>query len=127
MVSAPGSPQNHTDSFNTELESLSAVVAGCLVVGDMNIWHKQWLKHSPADTLEGERLHIICKEHGLKQLVEEPTRGPNLLDLALSSLHGAAVATVVPGIADHNGVKVAISIDNPQSQCPAHSMGLWES
>ena len=53
---------------------------GSIVVGDINIWHKKWLKHSPADTLEGERLHSICKVHGLKQLVSEPTRGLNLLD-----------------------------------------------
>ena len=59
--------------------------------------------------------HIIrCKEHGLKQFVQEPTRGPNLLDLALSSLHGAAAATVVPGIADRNGVLVTVKLPSPK-------------
>ena len=110
----PGNPQNHIDSFNTELEQLSAGLAGCLVVSDLNVWHNKWLKHSPYNTLECERLHIICKEHGLKQFVQEPTRGPNLLDLALSFLHGAAAATVVPGIADHNGVLVTVKLHNPK-------------
>ena len=82
----PGSPHSHIESLDTELELLSVGMIGSLVVGDVNIWHKKWLKHSPADTLEGERLHNICKVHGLKQLVSEPTRGPNLLDLALCSL-----------------------------------------
>ena len=88
-------------SFDGELERLAVGMAGSLVVGDLNIWHKKWLKHSPANTLEGERLHIICKDHSLKQLVTEPTRGPNLLDLVLSSLGAAASASVVPDIADH--------------------------
>ena len=50
----------------------------------------------------------------MKQLVQEPTRRPNLLDLALSSLHGAAAATVVPVIADHNGVLVIVKLHNPK-------------
>ena len=66
----PGSPHNHIVSLDGELERLSAGMIGCLVMGDLNIWHKSWLKHSPADTLEGEHLHIICKEHNLKQLVQ---------------------------------------------------------
>ena len=43
-------------------------------------------------------------------MVQEPTRGQNLLDLALSSLAGAAVASVVPGIADHKGVPVGVNL-----------------
>ena len=57
---------------------------------------------------------MICKDHGLKQLVTEPTRGPKLLDLALSSLNGAVSASVVPSIADHNGVMVSVNIPAPK-------------
>ena len=45
---AAGSPHNHIDSFNSELERLSVGLVGSLVVGDINIWHKRWLKHSIA-------------------------------------------------------------------------------
>ena len=110
----PGSPHSHIESLDTELELLSVGMIGSLVVGDVNIWHKKWLKHSPADTLEGERLHNICKVHGLKQLVSEPTRGPNLLDLALCSLSGAISASVVPAVADHKGVLVTTSLPVPK-------------
>ena len=44
----------------------------------------------------------------MKQLVTEPTRGPNLLDLVLSSLGAAASASVVPAIADHKGILVNV-------------------
>ncbi len=110
----PASSHNHIETFDAELERLSDGMVGTLVVGDVNIWHKRWLKHSPADTLEGERLHTICKEHALKQLVSEPTRGPNLLDVALSSLNGAASASVVPAIADHKGVFVRVDLPAPK-------------
>ena len=81
----PGSPHNHIVSLDGELERLSAGMIGCLVMGDLNIWHKSWLKHSPADTWEGKHLHVICKE----QKLEAICHGANnraLLDLALSSL-----------------------------------------
>ena len=110
----PGSPHSHIESLDTELELLSVGMIGSLVIGDVNIWHKKWLKHSLADTLEGERLHNICKVHGLKQLVSEPTRGPNLLDLALCSLSGAVSASVVPAVADHKGVLVTTSLPVPK-------------
>ena len=123
---APGSPHNHINSFNGELERLSVGMVGNLVVGDINIWHKRWLKHSPADTLEGERLHVICKEHGLKQLVQEPTRGPNLLDLALSSLHDAAAASVIPGIAIHKGVLVTVNLSIPKSHVVQRTVWVYK-
>ena len=111
----PASSHAHIESFDSELERLGEGMIGSLVVGDVNVWHKCWLKHSPANTLEGERLHAICKEHGLKQLVQEPTRGPNLLDVVLSSLHGAVSAVVTPAVADHKGVIVTVNLPKPET------------
>ena len=84
-----------------------------MVVGDLNIWHTRWLIHSPADTLEGEQMHTICKDHGLKQLVTEPTRRSNLLDLVLSSLHGSISTKVLPRISDHKSICVRIDLPAP--------------
>ena len=110
----PGSDHSHITTLDAELERLSEGMIGTLLIGDINVWHKSWLKHSPCDTLEGESLRNICKQHDLKQLVKEPTRGPNLLDLVLSSLNGHAVANVVPAIADHKGVLVATDLPAPK-------------
>ena len=112
----PGSPACHIDSFGTELIKLREGFAGTLVIGDLNIWHKKWLKHSPADTLDGERLHAICKEHSLKQLVTESTRGPNLLALVLASISGLISVSVHPGIADHKCVMTSIDLPVPHGE-----------
>ena len=101
----PGSDASHIESLDEELERLSEGMSCTLWVGDMSVWQTSWLKHSPSNTLEGERLHSICKGHSLKQIVDQPTRGPNLLDSALSSIPYTHVS-VLPKVADHNAVLV---------------------
>ena len=59
-------------------------------------------------------MHLICKAHNLKQIVAEPTRGNNLLDLALSSLGSDVSASVVPGISDHKGVLATVGLPVPK-------------
>ena len=50
---------------------------------------------------------------GLKQLVQEPTRGKHLLDLVLSDIP-STVARVLPRIADHNIVEVRAQLPIPE-------------
>ena len=109
----PGADASEITSFDDELTRLSVDTIGALVVGDMNIWQKSWLKHSPTNTADGERLHQVCKAHSLKQLVSEPTRGRNLLDLALSSILASAPADVLETISDHASVLVRVDIPMP--------------
>ena len=97
----PGADAYDISSLDEELNRLSVDMIGALIVGDMNVWHKSWLKHSHTDTVDGANLHQICKLHGLKQLVTEPTRGANLLDLALSSVPASCSAKVLSVISDH--------------------------
>ena len=47
---------------------------GAYIVGDMNIWHKRWLKHSPKNTVEGQVLHDTCQKFGLKEMVQQQLR-----------------------------------------------------
>ena len=49
----PGSPHSHIESLDGELDCLSTGMLGTLTMGDVNIWHRSWLKHSPADIIEG--------------------------------------------------------------------------
>ena len=51
----------------------------------------------------------LCSEHGLQQIVREPTRERNLLDLVLIDLCDFAKSIVVPQIADHRVVEVSFS------------------
>ena len=46
----PGSPHSKIESLDGELARLSTGVLGTLIMGDVHIWHRSWLKHSPADT-----------------------------------------------------------------------------
>ena len=45
--------------FKDELEELSSLAVGTLVIGDLNIHHKKWLKYSARNSAEGEELHRI--------------------------------------------------------------------
>ena len=60
---------------------------GLVIVGDMYVHRIQWLifssKQTPK-TREGEALKHSCDSQGLRQIVKEPTRGDNLLDLLLT-------------------------------------------
>ena len=49
-----------------------------------------------------------CGELGARQLVKEPTRGPYLLDLAITDM-AAVKASVIPGISDHQMVNVSLT------------------
>ena len=110
----PGADARDISSLDDELARLSMDTIGAIVVGDMNIWHKSWLKYSPSATLDGVNLHQICKLHALKQLVTEPTRGANLLDLALSSVPASCSAKVLSVISDHAAVLVRVDVPTPQ-------------
>ena len=87
----PSSSIDHIESFREELERLSESTYGVIVLGDLNIHHRQWLYFSNADTPEGELLKDICDDHDLRQLVDKPTRGNYLLDLCLTNLESCKI------------------------------------
>ena len=84
-------------------------VSGILLIGDLNIHHQRWLRFSNANTSIGAEMKCFCDFHGLVQLVREPTRGEYLLDLAITDMPRSKV-TVLPKIADHQGVLVKLPI-----------------
>ena len=90
-----------------ELAEHFAEVSGVLLIGDLNIHHKRWLRFSNDNTHIGSEMKALCDFHGLSQIVREPTREQYLLDLAICDLVGAT-ATVLPKIADHKGVRVDV-------------------
>ena len=100
-------------SFEEELQRLNTEVLGIILVGDLNIHHAQWLTYSSRNSAKGELLRNICDANGLRQIVREPTRGENLLDIALTDVDEVRCKVVCP-IADHRGLKLILPISVPR-------------
>ena len=89
-------------SLKTEYEQFSVDCIGSIIIGDMNVHHKTWLKYSNGITLEGRALFDVCFRYGLHQCVQSPTRGSYLLDLVLTNVEALLKTKVLPKVADHN-------------------------
>ena len=93
---------------------------GVILVGDFNVHHRKWLRHSHSNNAEGYMLHEICQDLGMKQLVREPTRGEYLLDLVISDMPNIDIS-VLPTLADHKLVLAKIAVHAAASQAiPRH-------
>ena len=107
---APGEVES-IRSLKEELQTHATKAVGSVVLGDLNVHHR-WLKFTHRNSWEGGELWSICKEIGLTQLIQEPTRGEHLLDLVLSSVPEMK-SEVLPMIADHNPVMAALKLSVP--------------
>ena len=57
------------------------------MAGDFNAPDRKWNDFEPTNcSFNSERLLKIIDEHGLTQLVKEPTRHDNIIDLVLTIL-----------------------------------------
>ena len=99
-------------SLQEELQTHAAKAVVSVVLGDLNVHHRRWLKFSNRNSWEGEVLCSICKEIGLTQLIREPTQGEHLLDLVLSSVSEMKTG-VLPLIADHKPVTASLKLSVP--------------
>ena len=108
--------------LDRELSALQTDYVGCLLVGDMNVHHSDWLVYSNGISPEGRELEAVSVAHGLTQMVEDPTRGEYLLDLVLTDLAPHVSCIVAPGVLDKDHraviatVDVHISTANPVSR-----------
>ena len=80
-----------------EFGRLRKEAIGAIVIGDINVHCKTWLRFSDRNSIEGETLYEFCNEKGLKQIVREPTRDGILLDLIL---------TGIPSVTYRRGVNI---------------------
>ena len=101
------------NAFKEEWQRLSFHVLGSILVGDLNVHHIRWLRHSTRNSAEGELLRDFCDRVGLRQIVREPTRNGNLLDLALTDLDEVR-CKVIAKVADHSGLALALPIPAPR-------------
>ena len=87
-------------SLVREWEAVRDMTIGTIVIGDLNVHSCRWLRFSSGESAAGGQLRRTSSRLGLKQIVKEPTRGDNLLDLVLTYL-GSAMTQVVLGISYH--------------------------
>jgi len=100
-------------ALNDELQRLKREVIGTILLGDLNIHHKKWLRFSRENSQLGERLLHICQDNGLKQVVKERTRGDYLLDLVLTDVSELMSVKVLPELSDHKVVCVDLEVAVP--------------
>ena len=103
------------ETLSKEWNELRHKALGTILVGDMNVHHKPWLRHSSRNSAEGAALFNFCQEAGFKQRVKEPTREKHLLDLVLTDLEKVS-CIVLPKIADHCLVLATLKISLPQAE-----------
>lgn len=102
----PGS-RLHVLSDLTDM--IETVKTDCLVIGsDFNIPEINWgseCASSRATTALGKEMLTLCNSYSLSQLVLQPTRGNNVLDLSLTNQPSVVQSTLIlPGISDHSCV-----------------------
>ena len=104
--------------FEHELDTYSRDTVATITMGDMNVHNAEWLRFSNGSSPEGTELEAVCCTHGLKQHVKQPTRGPHLLDLVLSSFSSGIRYKAVAGTRDHDhdGVLTTVSVSIPATR-----------
>jgi hypothetical protein len=101
-------------TLEEEWQQLRARTVGTVILGDLNVHHRRWLRHSSKESAEGAKLRDFCAVQGLKQMIKEPTRGPYLLDLILSDVSDIK-CKVLPAIADHKAIVASLILMVPKS------------
>ena len=103
-------------SFEVEWARLAGDFVGTIVVGDLNVHHTHWLRHSTHVSVEGTRFFRFCTDNGFRQCVATPTRGDNLLDLVLTDLAEVHNAKVGAQVSDYRVVRGRADLSVPRAQ-----------
>ena len=97
-----------------EWERLVENHVATIIIGDLNVHHTRWLRHSSAVSVEGTSMLRFCLARGLKQQVKQPTRELYLLDLVISDLVATNIE-ILPRISDHNMVLAEFDLGVPSA------------
>ncbi|XP_019618294.1 PREDICTED: ATP-binding cassette sub-family A member 1-like [Branchiostoma belcheri] len=109
---------------NSILSKLTAFSAQSVVLlGDFNVHHQNWLGSRTTDAA-GRLLLELSNSFGLKQIVTEPTRESQILDLVLTDLPSSAKTFARLGTSDHN--PVLLKIDVPIYRDKPYRRKVWQ-
>ena len=102
-------------SFEQEHCLLNSDVLGTILIGDLNLHNRPWLRHSQSTmNAAGRDMQDVAYSYGFELLRQEPMRGHRLLDVALSDIPGAK-AKVLSRIADHSLALASFRLAVPQA------------
>ena len=123
---APDADSTHLLSMMAEWRRLSEGAIATIILGDLNIHQRKWLRYSSANTCEGERLQQFCMENNLRQLVQSPTRDHHLLDVVITDLHVPVRTSVLPKVADHGIVQAVFAMPAPSVKLIPREVWLFQ-
>jgi hypothetical protein len=115
---------NSIKDLRQEWQELSKDAMGTIIIGDMNIHHKKWLRLSSRNTAEGDELYDFCVDFGMQQMVRGATRENHLLDLVLTDVDGVK-CKVLPKIADHSIVNAYFHLPVPETVTRERSVWVY--
>ena len=102
-----------------------------VIAGDFNLPGWDWKENRAIhEKCHYPNLHYqfvdIINSHGLVQLVDEPTRGENILDLILiSNPTRVKNISVVPGVADHDAVQLELDISPDRQKQKRRKISIY--
>ena len=126
------------EEFKLSLEKIAAHPQAHLwICGDMNFPGIDWVSKDLKPTSRFPLLHqdfLDClAEYGLQQMVKEPTREENILDLFITNnISKVNKVQVIPGISDHDAVLVEgdlspASNKQQKRQVPMYKKAQWNA
>ena len=93
-----------------------------MLIGDFNIHHEEWLGSHNTDAA-GRKTLEVANCLGLEQIVKEPTREDQILDLALTDLPASSTTFAKLGTSDHN--PVLVKLDVPAFRDKPYRRKVW--
>ena len=93
-----------------------------MLVGDFNVHHIDWLGSRTTDAA-GRRTLQLANTLGLLQIVKEPTRLDQILDLVMTDLPATSTTSARLGTSDHNPVLVCLDV--PVYRDKPHRRKVW--
>ena len=123
--------------FKESLAKAAAIPNAHIIVGgDMNLpdwdWKNMTLKPGSSTPSIHRDFVDLLHDYGMEQMVDEPTRGANTLDLiCTNSPHLIPRTEILPGISDHDIVYCDIAIHPPKSKqvprlVPLYKLADWD-
>ena len=93
-----------------------------MLIGDFNVHHIDWLGSHVTDAA-GRRTLQLANSLGLQQIVKEPTREDQILDLVMTDLTATSSTYARLGTSDHNPVLVCLEV--PVYRDKPYQRNVW--